>query len=161
MAATWTTISEADIRTVLAGRELEAYRNAAKYGTEVDPVAGITTNVVEYVRGYIAAYKRNSNSMGPAGTLPASMKEVALAIICWRIMGRSFGEVMDASGVRKATWEQAERTLRDIAEGKGPEIPVSDNPEDDDGPVYPMEYSNEATSEVAEMTRADQEGSAI
>lgn len=157
MAEAWITLSEDDVRTELNGQELEAWRNAAKYGSEADPVAGILTSVTNFVRGYIA--RDPDNTLGPAGTLPECLKEVALPIVTMRIMKRSFGEVSDPSGSRKAAAETAMGILRDIAEGKGPSIPYPENPITDSRPVGTFAYSNEGTT--AEMTRDDQDGSAI
>ena len=158
MAETWITLSETDIRTALAGNELEAVRNAARYGTEADPVSGIMASVTEYVRGHIARNPRNQ--LGPSGTLPSCIKEVALPLVVWRIMARSFGEVVDPSGFRKDAMERAERTLRDIAEGRGMVVPVPNNPITDSRPIVPIQYSN-ASGELVEMTREDQNGASI
>lgn len=157
MAEAWITLSEDDVRTEINGQELEAWRNAAKYGSEADPVAGILASVTNFVRGFIA--RNPKNRLGPAGTLPECLKEVALPLITDRIMKRSFGEVIDPSGRRKSAMETALSLLRDIAKGDGPSIPYPENPVDDSRPTSPMAYSNDGT--VLEMTRDDQDGSAI
>lgn len=157
MAEAWITLSEADIQTELNGQEFEQWRNAAKYGGEVDPVANILASVTNFVRGYIA--RDPDNTLGPTGTLPACLKEVALPIVTLRIMKRSFGEVSDPSGARKAAAETAMGILRDIAKGEGPSIPYPEDPVEDSRPAALFAYSNDGT--VAEMTRDDQDGSAI
>lgn len=157
MAEAWITLSEDDVRTEINGQELEAWRNAAKYGSEADPVAGILTSVTNFVRGFIA--RNPDNKLGPAGTLPECLKEVALPLVTVRIMKRSFGEISDPSGARKSAAETSLSLLRDIAKGDGPSIPLPENPVTDSRPVGEFGYSNDGT--VLEMTRDDQDGSSI
>lgn len=158
MAEAWITVTEANIRTAMAGEEFETVRNAAKYGSEADPVAGRITSVSNVIRGFIARDRRNR--LGPVGTIPECCLEIAIAMIVWRLMGRKFGEVLDPGGLRKEANSEAERQLRDIAKGEGMSIPYPEDPIDDSRPVSNLAYSN-ASGELAEMTREDQEGSSI
>lgn len=159
--ATWVAITEADIQAAFSGRELEAYRNAAKSAGEADPVAATISGNVELVRGYVAKVPRNL--LGPEGTIPSCLVNAAVDMIVWQLMQRSFGDVVDPSGARKDAARAATDLLKDISRGEGPAILAPTNPVQDTRNVMPFAYStrDEVESEQVEMTRGDQDGSPI
>jgi hypothetical protein len=82
----WITLTEADILAVLSGPELEGYREAALGDVQADPVQPEIENVIEEIRGHIAACTRNV--LGPAGTIPSRLKSTALDLLAVRIPAR-------------------------------------------------------------------------
>lgn len=86
MPATWIEIAEADVLTVLAGAELEGYRESALADGQEDPVQPAIDAVTEDVRGYVAGCAKNT--LGPDGTIPKRLLRDALALIAVDIPGR-------------------------------------------------------------------------
>lgn len=82
----WITLTEADVRTRLAGPELAALKTAALATDQVDPLPEVVEQVVAEVRGYVAACGRNT--LGPDDTLPAELKGAALNRIRFELASR-------------------------------------------------------------------------
>ena len=108
--ATWRAIADSDITAKLSADELESIRASAPEGT--DPVAEAVAQVVDRVRGYVAAWPRNV--MGPAGTVPARLMDAACALLVPALYGRTAGLMIDLNDVRKEAAKSAEALLRDI-----------------------------------------------
>lgn len=111
----WRKITEADLLTRLSANELDTIRSIAEGESRGDPVAEAVANVTAKVRGYIAGNR--SNVIGPAGTIPETLIDVAVALLVVDLYGRSAGLLVDLNDVRKAAAQAAERTLRDVASG--------------------------------------------
>lgn len=82
----WITVTEDDLLTVMNGKELDAYRAAALADGQPDPVAPTISQVVDLVRGYVAACK--TNSLGEGNTIPSKLLAPALDLIVVRIPQR-------------------------------------------------------------------------
>jgi hypothetical protein len=88
----WTNIDEDDVLTVVSHAELTAFRStslrpsSSSSSAQADPLAPVIAQVVDLVRGYVAAHRRNR--MGAAGTVPARLLPVALDLIAIRIGSR-------------------------------------------------------------------------
>jgi hypothetical protein len=111
--ATWRAIADSDITAKLSADELESIRASAPDGT--DPVAEAVAQVVDRVRGYVAAWPRNV--MGPAGTVPARLMDAACALLVPALYGRTAGLMIDLNDVRREAAKSAEALLRDAARG--------------------------------------------
>lgn len=115
--ANWRAIVTADIKTQLSAREYTAvYQNGTEPG-DTDPTAAIITAAVDMVRGAIASHR--PNILGAAATVPETLIDPTVAIIVWRLMGRSGGQVIDGeANPRRDAYKDAMRMLERIAEGK-------------------------------------------
>src|SRR4051812_27549529 len=82
----WITLTVDDVKPKLAAAELSALRSAALASGQGDPVAEILTEVVNEVRGYIAACERNT--LGAGVTIPDKLKSATLAIVRYRAATR-------------------------------------------------------------------------
>lgn len=108
----WIEITEADVLTVLSGPELAGYRSAAKASGQADPLAPITAQVVDLVRGYVGAYK--SHTLGAAGLIPQKLLAPALDLIAVRVPQR-VGQTPKPG--RKDAAEAAVKLLEAVAKG--------------------------------------------
>jgi phage gp36-like protein len=81
----WTTLNAAAVATRLTGPELAALQSAALADGQTDPLPEIVTQVVDEVRGYVAA---GGITLGAAGTVPSKLVSAALAIIRYRLATR-------------------------------------------------------------------------
>lgn len=118
----WAAITEADLMEYLSGQELESFRRATQRPGESDPVAGIIGKVTDLVRASIMACPRYT--LAADGTIPDVLQDAACSIAVVKIMARAGGAILDPSGERRKASEAARQTLRDVASGKGPGIPV-------------------------------------
>ena len=109
----WRAITEDDLKTVLAGPELAAYRAAALASGQADPVAEQVTSVTDLVRGYIAGW--TANTLGPDGTIPLKLMQVALDILAVKIPSRCAG--IDPTDVRSRAMATAMSILKDVSRG--------------------------------------------
>ena len=82
----WISLSTEDVKPSLAGAELDALQTAALADGQADPVAAIITEVVNEIRGYIAACKANSLEEGIK--IPEKLKSAAIAMIRYRSASR-------------------------------------------------------------------------
>lgn len=82
----WIPITESDVQTRLAGAELTALKTAALATGQTNPLTEIIGQVIDEMRGYIAACA--SNTLGVAGTIPQKLLGAALAIIRYRLATR-------------------------------------------------------------------------
>ena len=81
----WISITTDDVKTRLAGAEVTALQSAALAAGQTDPLPEIIAQVVDEVRGYVAAA---GATLGAAGTIPQKLLSAALAIIRYRICTR-------------------------------------------------------------------------
>ena len=110
----WIPITEAMVRTRLAGAELNALQNAALGDNQTDPLPEIVAQVVDEVRGYVAA---GGVTLGAGSTIPSKLQSATLAIIRYRLATRlpvkSF-----LTEDRKTENADALRLLNRVADGK-------------------------------------------
>lgn len=107
----WITLAVTDVSTTLAGAEVSALQTAALSSGQSDPVAAILADVVNEVRGYVAA---SGTTLGEGATIPDKLKSAALALCRYRCATRlpvkSF-----LTEDRKNANTQAIELLRDVA----------------------------------------------
>lgn len=82
----WQTITATEVQTRLSGPELSALRTAALATGQTDPLTDIIAQAIDLVRGHVAACKRNT--LGVAGTVPATLIATTIDIIRYRLATR-------------------------------------------------------------------------
>lgn len=110
----WAIIVVDDLKSGLAGAELEALQSAALATGQSDPTPEIIAQVVDLVRGYIAA---GGVTLGSGATLPSKLKTSALAIIRYRICSRLPVSSL-LTEARKQEYQDAIRLLEQVAAGR-------------------------------------------
>jgi phage gp36-like protein len=127
----WQTISDSDIATRLAGPEVDALRETALADGQSDPVPEIVGQVVDEVRGYVAA---GGYTLGAGATIPGKLLGASLAIARYRCATRLPGESF-LSDSRKEEYRDAIRLLERVADGKfAIEEPAEASDETSSGP---------------------------
>lgn len=109
----WVSVAEADLKTRISGPELSAFRAAALATGQADPIAAVTLQVVDLVRGYIGACQ--SNTLGAAGTVPEKLLGVTLDLLVVEVEKRCAGKLIDPNGHRANSAREAMAILRDVA----------------------------------------------
>lgn len=82
----WISITEDDVKTRLSGPELSAFKSAALASGQGSPLPDIINQVVNEMRGYIAACE--SNQLGAGTTIPDKLLGATLAMIRYRLATR-------------------------------------------------------------------------
>ncbi len=82
----WISIETADVQRSLSGAELSALQSAALASGQTDPIPTVIADVVNEIRGYIAACA--ANTLGASGTIPDKLKNAALARIRYEAFTR-------------------------------------------------------------------------
>lgn len=115
----WSRITASDVKTRLSGPELTALSGQALSTGQVDPLTDVIQQVVDEIRGYIAAAPRNH--LGHAGTIPSQLRSAALAMVRWRLGGRlsaSQAVAIFQTDARRKEYEDAITHLRDVANSR-------------------------------------------
>lgn len=145
----WITVTEDMVKTRLAGAELTALRTAALSVGQVDPLAEVIAEVVNEVRGYVAACKANQLESGTK--IPEKLKTAALARIVFELATRL--PVKFINDVRKDANTAAKRLLEQVAQcAFAIEEPVTPSTEGISNP------SPKITGKCLSFTREDQDG---
>jgi phage gp36-like protein len=112
---TWITITASDVKTRLTGVELTALQSVALASGQADPLDEVVSQVIDEVRGYVAANPKNT--LGDAGTIPPKLLSAALAIIRYRLATRlPVKSILTEQRVKEN--EAAIRLLERIADNK-------------------------------------------
>ncbi len=82
----WITITEADVQTRLTAPELTAVKSIALAPGQAAVLSEIVGQVVDEIRGYVAAYR--ANTLGAGTTIPQKLLGAALAMIRYRLATR-------------------------------------------------------------------------
>jgi hypothetical protein len=82
----WITLTSDDVKRSLSGAELGALRTAALASGQTDPLPTVIADVVNEIRGYIAACDRNT--LGEGATIPDKLKNAALSRIRYEAFTR-------------------------------------------------------------------------
>jgi phage gp36-like protein len=82
----WIAITEQDVQTRLTGPELSAMKSAALAQGQSGILAEVIEQVVDEVRGYVAAHA--ANQLGASQTIPQKLLSASLAIIRYRLATR-------------------------------------------------------------------------
>ena len=106
----WIQLTEADVLTVVSEAELTAWRTVASAANQADPLPLTISDVALLVRGHCAAQV----VLGPVGTVPETLRSVALDLIAARLARRVEAVVADQ---RLAAEKIAMELLRAVAEG--------------------------------------------
>jgi hypothetical protein len=139
--ADWLDITEAHVTSRFSSTEMTAFRQSAQTPGDSDAVTMTIDVVTSYVRGCVLAAPHNQ--VAETG-IPSVLLDAALDLLTVRLMRRSHGALVDVDGTRKSAAEQAEALLRQVREGKGPMIPVPDDPATVTRPALDITYdSNE------------------
>jgi hypothetical protein len=109
----WIAITENDVKTRLAGDELEAFMTAALAPEQGNPLPEIIASVTDRVRGYVAACARNK--LGAAGTIPARLLGPALAVIRFELGNRLPGMKDLIDSLREKEYDNALRLFDRVA----------------------------------------------
>ncbi len=111
----WIEITPAFVLAKLSGPEVERLNAAALGDGQTDPLAEIIADVVEVVRGRVAANRQNA--LGAGATVPSELKSQTLAIIRGEFLTRIPGLKALLTPERKDAWDKALDDLRDAAKG--------------------------------------------
>ena len=110
----WREMTEKDLTQRISGTELETLRNILLADNQTDPVEDQITLTTNYVRGFIAACKKNK--LGPKGTLPEGLILSAADICIVDLNTRAGGVLIDDSKERSKAKATAIDMLRnDVA----------------------------------------------
>jgi phage gp36-like protein len=110
----WIAITESDVKTRLAGAELSALQTAALASGQSDPLPELIAQVVDEVRGYIAA---GGFTLGEGTVVPQKLKSATLAIIRYRVATRLPAKsFLNEDRVRE--YQDAIRLLEQVARGQ-------------------------------------------
>lgn len=112
----WITLTQTHLEDYLTGNELSRLQSAALADDQDNPIPDIIADVVEEVRGRVAANPRNT--LGANGKIPDELNAAALAIVRWRVINRLPGLKSLATEERKDEKDDALRLLRDVAADK-------------------------------------------
>lgn len=126
----WINITEAYVQTRLTGAEVTALKTVALASGQTDPLPEIVEQVVDEVRGHVAA---GGNTLGSASTIPEKLLSAALAIIRFRLTTRLPKFTSDDN--RRREYEDAVRLMERVADGKfRVEEPIVEDTEESSGP---------------------------
>lgn len=114
--ATWRALTEADLLTQLSDTELATFRDVARDNRTADPVDPVLEQVTDEVRGYVRGCPKNS--LGPAGTIPASLVRSAVSLAVLSIMSRAAGHIIDPEDERQGRADEAYALLGRVADCK-------------------------------------------
>jgi len=143
----WITITTGDVQTRLTGPEMDAFRTAATAFGQVDPLPEIIAQVVDEIRGYIAAC--SENRLGAAGTIPPRLLATAINIIRYRYATRLPGMSSLIDPLRVAEYNDALRLLQQVA---ACDFSIED-PDGRDGSATPM-----VSGRAPQFSRQQQDG---
>lgn len=113
----WAALTTNDVKTRLSGAELSLVQSQVLAQGQSDPMPEIIAQVTGAIRGHIAV----KYALGADGTLPPEIKDAAIAIVRWRLIGRLAAGTQGAlsgSEHRKNEHDDAWKTVEKIAEGK-------------------------------------------
>jgi hypothetical protein len=145
----WTTITVENVKTRLTGAELTALQSSALASGQSDPLPEICVQVVDEVRGYIAA---GGFALETGTTVPSKLLGASLAIIRYRLATRlPVKSLLDDNRVKEN--EAAIRLLESVAARRFLiEEPTTASTEAIGGPVPSM------SAKTRTYKRTDQDG---
>lgn len=112
----WITLTEADVKTRLAGAELTAYKGSAVASgiTGAEILEEILEGTIREVRGRVAACDRNE--LGDGLTIPDELRHHALAIVVYRLITRlPLPATSPLVEQRRAAYDDAQEALDKVA----------------------------------------------
>jgi phage gp36-like protein len=110
----WVTLIVGDLKQRLAGAELESLQTAALADGQSDPVGETLAQVIDEVRGYIAAA---GVTLGVGSTVPSKLIVTTLNLARYRICSRlPVASFLTES--RKQEYQDALRLLEQVAAGR-------------------------------------------
>lgn len=145
----WTTITVENVRTRLAGAEVEALQTSALADGQTDPLPEIVGQVIDEIRGYVSAA---GVTLGVHNTIPSKLMGAALAIIRYRLCSRlPVSSFMTDARIKEN--EEAQALLVRVSNGKFlVEEPTETDSEQSSAP------SPSITRKTLKYTRKDQDG---
>jgi hypothetical protein len=129
----WIVLTADELLRSLTGPEKAAVSTAALAAGQTDPVPAIVEDVINEVRGYIAAHP--SNALGLSGTIPEKLKIATLSRARYEALTRlPIGRSILTEDRVKSN-ESARTLLRDVAAGRFQiEEPTEVHPTESGGP---------------------------
>lgn len=107
---TWVTITEDDVLSGTAGRELAAYRTRALAQGQDDPLPQVVSKVIGEVRGFVAGCPENK--LGAPGLIPSRLLPAAVDLVIYRLTNRLGLAVKED---RRTAYREARELLRQVA----------------------------------------------
>lgn len=130
----WVTLTADDLLRSLTGPEKSAVSAAALASGQDDPVPAILNDVIDEVRGYIAA--NSQNRLGLTGTIPEKLKITTLNRARYEALTRLPVSKAILTEERAKANADARQVLRDVAAGRFQvEEPTEPHPEEGGGPA--------------------------
>lgn len=111
----WVTLTEAKFLAQCTGAETTAIKTAALASAQSEPLTETLANVVQQVRGYVAA--NSANQLGEGTTLPAELLSAAVAIARYVALNRLPVKSL-LTETRIGEYKDALTLLRDVAAGR-------------------------------------------
>lgn len=122
----WTELTEDHVRQVLSEAELDLVKTHSLSPGQTDPVESSIASVAALIQGYC----RSAGYTGTGNYIPASLVEVAKALLAWELPSRLGGQIADPSGARRDRSDWARGVLKDVADGRfAIEMPDSESGE--------------------------------
>jgi len=112
----WTALTETEVLTRLTGSEVTAFKTSALASGQADPLPLVVTQVVDEVRGYIAA--TGKVTLGASGTIPSKLISATLAVIRVRLCNRLPGMKSLLDEFRMKEYDNAITLFQQVAAGK-------------------------------------------
>jgi len=110
----WATLTVDDLKSRLAGAELASLQTAALADGQTDPTAETLAQVIDEVRGYIAAA---GVTLGTGITIPSKLKNTTLNLARYRLCSR-LPVASLLTDARKQEYQDAIRLLEQVAAGR-------------------------------------------
>lgn len=142
----WNTLSAAQVAAQLTAAEKAAVDTASG----ASPLAGITSNSVAEVRGYIRA---GGYTLGTGDTVPDALRHAAIIVSIWRFLITLPNAEKLQTKQRETEYERAVKLLERVADG---EFDLEEPAAADDEDV--VTASPRMTDKTRELTRDEQDG---
>jgi len=130
----WVAVTAEELLRSLTGPEKAAVSAAALASGQDDPVPGILADVIDEVRGYIAA--NSQNRLGLTGTIPEKLRITVINRCRYEALTRMPVSKSILTEERVKANEAARMLLRDVAAGRFQvEEPTEPHPTEGGGPA--------------------------
>ncbi|MFA5264511.1 MAG: hypothetical protein WC378_11865 [Opitutaceae bacterium] len=118
----WITPTQADVLTVMAGAELDAVRSQALADGQTDPLPGAISEIVQLVRGFVAA----SATLSSGETIPRKLLGASLNLIRDRLLSRL--PIQDLSNPDRTAQTKAAYDLLKMVRQGDLQVDTADDP---------------------------------
>ena len=111
----WVTLTEAKFLAQCTGAETNALKSAALAAGQTEPLTETLANIVQQVRGYVAA--NSANRLGDGVTVPQELLSAAVAMARYVALNRLPVKSL-LTDTRITEYKDALTLLRDVAAGR-------------------------------------------